>query len=235
MILDGKQETEATLKRIERLIQEAAGVKSLEIFAEEIKAGFDPNQKRGKGGKWSKISDMTRLENDISEAANENGGMFDKDGNLIIMLNEGTEDEMNLTQEQLALFKGNILTHNHPEKEGSFNHFLSPTDIRNSFYHEALGIRAVSGDYYSEIIWKTDVIKDSIKNKHHNDKIILQSLVDNAVIWARREAEEIVYKEYKYAENKDIFNANEVGGKAFFDLLKRTNIQQYFTLNYGKR
>lgn len=89
-------------------------------------------------------------ENEIREQLFESAFVYDSKGNLVFG-KEGAQYEVEFTEEELRLMKGNILTHNHPRgleypdsDPRSWGNSFSDDDIFLASTHELAEIRAVT-------------------------------------------------------------------------------------------
>lgn len=109
-------------------------------------------------------------ENEIRNKDVEKAFVFDKNGKVVLE-KEGTENEVKFKVYELNTFKGNILTHNHPNGTP-----FSVADIKMACETSLVEMRAVSkngtfvmnlkdGGEFSKVLWNEKVSKEA--NKHY--------------------------------------------------------------------
>jgi hypothetical protein len=139
---------------------------------------YDPNQPRvpagnSEGGQWTdgagNISRIIADEESIRNAETEYSFSYDKDGKMVLF-NGGSKTEIYYTEEEVALFRGGTLTHNHPD-----GYSLSEFDLRLAYQLQLKEIRAVTTT--ATYIVKTGINgwpdENTIKNLYSTARVTL--------------------------------------------------------------
>ena len=104
------------------------------------KAGFNPNQRRDRRGRWTSGPSMSEFEDEIRGQEYETMGAFDENGKLVHR-KDGDENKVSFSDEDIEKMRGMDITHNHPYP-GSGS--LSIQDFASGMHMRVKSIKSVT-------------------------------------------------------------------------------------------